>query len=61
MNIHFQLHKLPAEPNVVQILEEFWKKYATNQLMYLNEKSSKRHRQYNHRETKKTPEQVHRK
>ncbi|KAI4458732.1 mortality factor 4-like protein [Holotrichia oblita] len=41
-----KLHKLPAEPNVVTILELYWRQYASNQICCLNEKPAK-YRGYN--------------
>lgn len=36
--------KLPTEPNVVSILEAYWRHYAMSLLCGLNEKTHGRHR-----------------
>lgn len=36
--------KLPAEPNIVTILETYYRHYATNQICGLTEKSNTRYR-----------------
>ncbi|RZC39638.1 male-specific lethal 3 -like, partial [Asbolus verrucosus] len=44
INTKNKLVRLPAEPNVVNILENYWKHYATSQICDLNEKANTRHR-----------------
>ncbi|XP_031338068.1 male-specific lethal 3 homolog [Photinus pyralis] len=44
INNQNKLMKLPAEPNVVTILEMYWKHYATSLLCGLNDKPLTRHR-----------------
>ncbi|KAK5649908.1 hypothetical protein RI129_000937 [Pyrocoelia pectoralis] len=44
INNHNKLMKLPAEPNVVTILEMYWKHYATGLFCGLNDKPLTRHR-----------------
>ncbi|XP_019874666.2 male-specific lethal 3 homolog isoform X2 [Aethina tumida] len=54
-----KLSKLPAEPNIISILEMFWRHYATNQICGLNEKPSSRYRNSsNHNKIK--PEDIQR-
>ncbi|XP_060517612.1 male-specific lethal 3 homolog isoform X2 [Cylas formicarius] len=43
-----KLLKLPAEPNIVTILETYYKHYATSQICGLNEKPSSRYKYYSH-------------
>nr|XP_022910447.1 male-specific lethal 3 homolog [Onthophagus taurus] len=42
-----KLQRLPATPNVVTILESYWKQYVSNQFNCLNEKTTK-YRAYTH-------------
>ncbi|XP_018332249.1 male-specific lethal 3 homolog [Agrilus planipennis] len=52
-----KLHKIPAEPCIITILEKYWKQYATNQIYCLTEKSnSGRYRN----QQKKKPEEIQR-
>ncbi|XP_050307436.1 male-specific lethal 3 homolog isoform X2 [Anthonomus grandis grandis] len=53
--------KLPAEPNVVTILESYYRHYATNQFCGLNEKPSSRYRNhFNNRENRPKTEDIQR-
>ncbi|GJQ86239.1 putative MRG protein [Trypoxylus dichotomus] len=53
-----KLHKLPADPHIITILELYWKHYALNQICCLNEKPAK-YRAYNNF-PKNRPEDVQR-
>lgn len=58
----FQRLKLPAEPNVVSILESYYRHYATNQFCGLNEKTSRRYRNtFQAKEPKLSTEDIQRK
>ncbi|KAF7285009.1 male-specific lethal 3 [Rhynchophorus ferrugineus] len=52
--------KLPAEPNVVSILESYYKHYATNQICGLTEKSNSRYRNHFYKDTKPKTEDIQR-
>ncbi|CAH0553408.1 unnamed protein product [Brassicogethes aeneus] len=52
-----KLHKLPAEPNIITILEMFWKHFASNQIFGLNEKPNSRNRN-NNNANKAKPEDI---
>lgn len=55
-----QLLKIPAEPNVISILEMYWCHYVTNKLYGMNDKPNTRNRQpYNQQKTK--PEDLQKK
>ncbi|XP_063912809.1 male-specific lethal 3 homolog isoform X2 [Zophobas morio] len=60
INTKNKLLRLPAEPNVLTILEGYWRHYATNQICDLNEKSHSRHRYLFHSQSKRRPEDVQR-
>ncbi|KAH0810422.1 hypothetical protein GEV33_012368 [Tenebrio molitor] len=60
INTKNKLVRLPADPNIVNILESYWRHYATNQIYDLNEKTNSRHRYPFNSQTKRRPEDVQR-
>ncbi|KYB25873.1 Uncharacterized protein R102.4-like Protein [Tribolium castaneum] len=60
INTKNKLVKLPAEPNVVTILENYWRHYANGQISDLNEKTSQRHRYPFNNTQRRRPEDVQR-
>lgn len=56
-----RLPKLPAEPNVVTILETYYRQYFSNQICELNEKSNGRYRSFSNNSNKPRSEDVHKK
>lgn len=53
-----RLLKLPAEPNVVAILENYYRHYVTNQICELNEKTNGRYRNFSNNQQKPRLEDV---
>lgn len=56
-----RLHKLPAQVNVIEILEKYWKHYASEQLHSLLDKPTTKYRQYNYSRNRTSSEDVQRK
>lgn len=64
INSKNKLHRLPAEPHVIAILEKYWRWYATNELGKISDKPNTRNRHSGYSSTstvKIKPEHVHRK
>lgn len=61
INTKNKLVKLPTEPNVVTILENYWKNYANNQINDLSEKTNARNRYPFSNTQRRSPEDVQRK
>lgn len=60
VNTKSKLHRLPAEPTVIGILEAYWKHYANGQVFGTSEKTNTRLRQSSN-QMKQKPEDVQRK
>lgn len=61
INTNNKLVKLPAEPNVVAILEGYWKHFATNQMCDWQEKGNSKPRYQFNNQSKRRPEDIQRK
>lgn len=62
INTKNKLHRLPAEPHIVSILEKYWRWYATNELSKISDKPNTRNRHTGYGNAVKVkPEHVHRK
>lgn len=62
INTKHKLHRLPAEPHVVSILEQYWNQLASSELNKLSDKPNLRNRNSGHTNVvKPKPEHVHKK
>lgn len=62
INNKHKLHRLPADPHVVSILEQFWNQFASSELNKLSDKPNSRNRNSTQgNSVKPKPEQIYKK